>query len=265
MGGVADRQGVVVRLGKDQLAGPLKLPVTAAQLRRAEARRGSKKGMDLKLSKAQLRAVKSGGFLPALAALAIPALESAVTGAAGALGLWGMNKVLKKVDGPAKQIAQTQGAKAFEAPSAKRGGGMSADLGDSLGATRGSARWGVGRAKPRAYTRGPAKRGTLRLDNVGTGPSTLRKSDLVAKGEGTVGDITAKVARGAKSALRAGARAALHEGKKFAAKKACGAAGASISRATGIEAVGAVVERACHGALGAGPKRGRGKCAMKKH
>ena len=65
--------GIILRLTKDQLSGNDKLLLTATQITKIEKQRRPDVGVHLKLSATQLKTLKQGGFLGALAAgLAAP-------------------------------------------------------------------------------------------------------------------------------------------------------------------------------------------------
>jgi len=75
-------RAVTIRIPKKNLSGRLKLPLTQTQINKIEK---SKSGVELCLSKAQLKHMeKHGGFLPLLAAL-IPAALGAIGGLAGGI------------------------------------------------------------------------------------------------------------------------------------------------------------------------------------
>lgn len=70
-------RGLVVRLARNSLSGTMNLPLTVTQINKIKK---SKNGVQLKLSKSQIRHMeKTGGFLPLLALL------PAILGAAGGL------------------------------------------------------------------------------------------------------------------------------------------------------------------------------------
>ena len=71
--------GTCIRLSKNNLKGPHKLPLTQTQVNKLNKATG---GVNLKLSESQLKYIKNGGFLPLLAL--IPIIASAI-GATGAL------------------------------------------------------------------------------------------------------------------------------------------------------------------------------------
>ena len=76
---VGNKCAISIRLTKKNLGGDHKLPLTKAQVKKLE---NVKTGVDLKLSAAQLKVIKTGGFLPLLTL--IPLIAGAV-GAAGGL------------------------------------------------------------------------------------------------------------------------------------------------------------------------------------
>src|SRR5687768_15098486 len=73
-----NRCTISIRLAKKNLRGDHKLPLTKSQVKKLE---NANTGVDIKLSTAQLKAIKLGGFLPLLTL--IPLIAGAV-GAAGA-------------------------------------------------------------------------------------------------------------------------------------------------------------------------------------
>jgi hypothetical protein len=76
-----DRE-ITIRISKKNLSGNMNIPLTQTQINKIKK---SKSGVDLCLSKAQLKHMnKNGGFLPLLAAL-IPAALGAVGGLAGGI------------------------------------------------------------------------------------------------------------------------------------------------------------------------------------
>lgn len=72
---------IVIRLKKENLNGEHKLPLTNTQIKRIQNAKG---GLDLKLSSAQLNHIKTGGFLPLLAAL--PLIFGGLGAAGGVAG-----------------------------------------------------------------------------------------------------------------------------------------------------------------------------------
>ena len=84
---------VSIQLKPDQLSGSDKMLLTETQIKQIEKAKKAGKGLRLSLSKTQLEEnMKSGGFLQFLLGL----LPSLATGAASALGSFGMNKILGK-------------------------------------------------------------------------------------------------------------------------------------------------------------------------
>ena len=92
---VKDGSAVKIRLGKDQLVGNDELILTKTQVNRLEKEKRKKTGMEISISKSQIKkVVKKGGSL--WSALLPLAMKGALPLAMGALGSLGVDKIFGK-------------------------------------------------------------------------------------------------------------------------------------------------------------------------
>lgn len=96
---VADRSPITIKFKASQLNGTgIGLLFTANQMKRINRAIADGTGAQIKFSASAIAAMKKdGGILPILAALA-PLGIALLSGALGAVGTWGANKVIKKIE-----------------------------------------------------------------------------------------------------------------------------------------------------------------------
>jgi hypothetical protein len=88
LNGMKDKKNLVVRLGSDSLDpnGNVMLPLTKAQHTKIQKHKNKSIGTDLKISKAQLRKIRSGGYMPLITGLSMPGLAPHIPKGTGDLG-----------------------------------------------------------------------------------------------------------------------------------------------------------------------------------
>lgn len=104
---LSSRSPITLRLSSNELTGNDELLLTKTQIKRIQKAKTLRKGVDIKISKAQIRnVVRSGGslfttlmslgsrFLPMASNLASKVAPGLVTGIASSLGNFGMDKIL---------------------------------------------------------------------------------------------------------------------------------------------------------------------------
>ena len=88
LNGMKDKKNLVVRLGSDSLDpnGNVMLPLTKAQHTKIQKHKNKSIGTDLKISKAQLRKIRSGGYMPLITHMSMPGLAPHIPKGTGDLG-----------------------------------------------------------------------------------------------------------------------------------------------------------------------------------